>query len=64
MDNNDIIKEYGIEFAIEKLAPKIAQKIKEYSETKDEKIKEELAILIKDRDNIYSGDRETIKRYL
>lgn len=64
MDLEKIIEEFGIEIAIEKIAPEIKEKIDEYTKTKDENIKKELAMLLEDRNNIYCNDKETIKKYV
>ena len=64
MDLEEIVKEHGIELAIEKISPKIAEKIKIYSETKDKNIQKELAQLLEDREKIYSNNKEIIQKYL
>ena len=64
MELEEIIKEFGIEIAIEKITPKIKEKIDEYTKTKDENVKKELAELLEDRDNIYSNNEEVIRKYV
>lgn len=64
MNIEDIINEFGIDIAIEKIIPEIKEKVKKYLETKDENIKKELAELLNDRDKIYSNDTETIRKYV
>lgn len=61
--NDELVLEYGIELAIEKIAPMISEKIKEYKKTRKESTNYELAELLKDREKIYSNDMETIKKY-
>lgn len=63
MKQEELIKEYGIEIAIEKVAIKITEKTKMYKDSKDEKIKEELVKLLQDREKIYDNDIKTIKKY-
>jgi len=64
MEPDEIIKEYGIEFAIEKVAKQINKKINEYKDNKDKEVQNELTKLLEDRDKIYSNDIETIRKYL
>lgn len=64
MNSDEIVNEYGIELAIEKIAVKITEKIKEYKETKDETKQKELADLLLDREQIYSNNKEIIKKYI
>ena len=59
--NDEILKEYGMKIAIEKISPLIADKIREYKNNRDEKINHELIQLLNDRDKIYDNDLETIK---
>ncbi len=58
------IDDYGIELAIQKITPKITEKIKIYIKTKDKNVQKELAQLLVDRDNIYRNNKDTIKKYL
>ncbi len=64
MKKEDVLKEYGIEFAIETITPLIKQKMEEYKETRDSKIVRELADLLKDRDEIYNNNTDVIKKYV
>ena len=64
MDDEKLLDEYGMEFAIQNIAQKIAQKMDEYKDKKDKKYKKELAMLLQDRQKIYLEDKETIKKYL
>ena len=64
MDEDEIIKEYGIEFAIESIATRISQKMDEYKNKHDEKSKKELTKLIEDREMIYKGNKDVIRKYL
>ena len=59
-----LLNEYGIEFGIEIITKKISQKMDEYRKTKDQQVEKELAILINDKEKIYKGDIETIKKYV
>lgn len=60
---NELLLEYGMEIAIEKIAPIISEKIKEYKKTRKEETRYEIAELLKDREKIYSNDINTIKKY-
>lgn len=64
MELEELIKEFGIDIAIEKITPIISEKIEEYTKTKDENVKKELAELLEDRDNIYNEDEEVIRKYV
>ena len=64
MNEEDIINEYGIEFAIETVVQKISQEIDKYKEAKDEKYAKKLAELLEDRRKIYTNDKETIRKYV
>ncbi|MBQ3415184.1 MAG: hypothetical protein IJH39_07550 [Clostridia bacterium] len=64
MKKEDVLKEYGIEFAIETITPLIKQKMEEYKETRDSTLEKELANLLKDRDEIYNNNVEIIKKYV
>ena len=64
MKKEDVLKEYGIEFAIETITPLIKQKMAEYKETRDNKLVIELANLLKDRDEIYNNNTDVIKKYV
>lgn len=64
MNLKQIIDDYGIELAIQKITPKIAEKVKIYKETKDKNVQKELAQLLVDRDNIYRNNKDIIKKYL
>lgn len=64
MKEEELIKEYGMEFAIEKLAQEISEKIREYKKSKDKNTQKEIIILLQDREKVYNGDMETIKKYV
>lgn len=64
MNREEMIQENAIDITIQKIALKINEKMKEYEETKDNIIKLEIIELIKDRDLVYSNDKNTIKKYL
>ena len=61
---DDIINEFGIKLAIQKIAPLITEKLKEYSKKPTKELKKEIIELISDRDAIYSNDKEVIRKYL
>ena len=64
MKEEDVLKEYGIEFAIETITPLIKQKMEEGKKTIDYKTIKELAELLKDGDEIYNNNIEIIKKYV
>ena len=64
MDVNDVIKEHGIELAIERITELISKKIDEYQKTREKEVQNELSVLLEDRNKIYNNDRETINKYL
>lgn len=64
MELEELIQEFGIDIAIEKITPIISEKFDEYTKTKDENVKKELAKLLEDRDNIYNNNEEVIKKYV
>ena len=64
MNEDEIIREYGIEFAIETISLQISDKMEEYKNKHDEKSKEELAKLLENREKIYNGNKEIIRKYL
>ena len=64
MNEEEILKEYGIEFAIETITPLIKQKMEEYKNTRDATVENELSKLLKERDEIYNNNIEIIKKYV
>ena len=60
----DIINEFGMKFAIQKIAPQIAEKLMEYNKKPTKDLKTEIVQLISDRDAIYSNDKEVIRKYI
>ena len=60
----ELLKEHGIDLAIEIVTTKISKKMDQYKQNKDKEIEKELAMLLKDKDKIYLGDMETIKKYV
>lgn len=60
----DIMNQFGIEFAIQKIAPKITEKLMEYNKKPTKKLKEEIIQLVSDREAIYSNDKEVIRKYI
>lgn len=63
MDKEEMIKEYGIEIAIEKIAQMITEVTEQYKKTREENLKEQLLNLIKDRDRVYNNDKDIIRKY-
>ena len=61
---DDIINEFEIDFAIQKIAPKITEKLMEYNKKPTKELKKEIIQLISERDAIYSNDKEVIRKYL
>ena len=64
MDRDELIQENAIDISIQKIALKINEKMKEFEDTKDNKVKLEIIELIKDRDLVYSNDKKTIEKYV
>lgn len=60
----ELLKEHGIDLAIELITIKISKKMDEYKQNKDKEIEKELATLLNDKEKIYLGDMETIKKYV
>ena len=60
----DYLKEYGMDITQEKIAKEVSKLSIEYENTHEQKIKDELEKLIKDRDEIYKGNKEIIKKYV
>ena len=63
MDNEKLIKEFGIEIAIEKIAQKITELTEQYKENKNKDLKKQILDLMKDRDKIYQNDKDVIMKY-
>lgn len=63
MGEDEILEQFGIEFAIENIASLISKKIDEYKINKNEKIEFELSELLKDKEKIYQNDKDVIKKY-
>lgn len=64
MGEDEILEQFGIEFAIENIASLISKKIDEYKINKNEKTEFELSELLKDKEKIYQNDKDVIKKYL
>ena len=64
MEQKRLIEENGMKIAIQKILLQINTKIQKYKETKKESLKMEIAELLKDRDLVYSYNKDTIKKYL
>lgn len=63
MDNNELVKEFGIEIAIEKIAQKITELTEQYKVNKNKDLKNQIVDLMKDRDKIYQNDKDVIMKY-
>lgn len=63
MDKEEMIKEYGIEIAIEKISQMLVEVTEKYKKTREENLKEQLLNLIKDRDKVYNNDKDIIRKY-
>ncbi|HIU51588.1 MAG TPA: hypothetical protein IAB70_03060 [Candidatus Merdicola faecigallinarum] len=59
-----MLNEVGIEVAQEKIAQEVGKLTIEYEKTHDQKIKKSLEALILDRDEIYKGNEEIIRKYV
>lgn len=59
-----LLNEVGIEVAQEKIAQEVGKLSIEYEKTRDSKIKDKIKELILDRDEIYKGNKEVIKKYV
>lgn len=59
-----ILNEVGIEIAQEKIAQEVGKLSIEYEKTHDQSIKKKIEELIKDRDEIYKGNQNIIKKYV
>ena len=64
MNEDKIIEEFGIEFAIQNISSIISKKIDEYKKSKSKDIEEQLVELLKDKEKIYDNNKEIIKKYL
>lgn len=64
MELEKLTEESAISISIQKIALEINDKMKIYNATKDNKIKLQLIELVKDRDLVYSNDKDTIQKYL
>lgn len=59
-----LLNEVGIEVAQEKIAQDVGKLSLKYEKTRDPKIKQKIKELILDRDEIYKGNKEIIKKYV
>lgn len=64
MEQNRFIEENGMKIAIQKISLDIKDKVQQYKKTKEEKLKLEIAELLRDRDLAYSNHKDIIKKYL
>ena len=64
MEEDKIIDEFGIEFAIENISAQISKTIDEYVKNKTKETEKKLLTLLQEKEKIYTNDRETIKKYI
>ena len=64
MEKDKLLEDAAIDICIQKIVFEINEKMIEYEKNKNNEIKSKIIELIKDRDLIYSNDKETIKKYL
>ena len=64
MEKDKLLEDAAIDICIQKIALEINEKMTEYEKSKNSEVKLKMIELIKDRDLIYSNDKETIKKYL
>lgn len=63
ISKEDLIKEFSMELAIENLMYELSEKINACDEIKNSNYKSEIIQLMNDREEIYSGNKEIIKKY-
>ena len=64
MEKDKLLEDAAIDICIQKIVLEINENMIKYEKNKDNEIKLKIIELIKDRDLIYSNDKETIKKYL
>ena len=63
LNKEDLVKEFSMELAIENLMYELSDKINFCDEIKNNNFKSEIMQLINDREEIYNGNKEIIKKY-
>lgn len=63
LNKEDLVKEFSMELAIENLMYELSDKINSCDEIKNNNFKSEIMQLINDREEIYNGNKEIIKKY-
>lgn len=63
INKEDLIEEFSMELAIENLMYELSDKINSNDEIKNSNFKSEIMQLINDREEIYSGNQEVIRKY-
>lgn len=63
LNKEDLVKEFSMELAIENLMYELSDKINSSDEIKNNNFKSEIMQLINDREEIYNGNKEIIKKY-
>ena len=63
INKEELVKEFSMELAIENLMYELSDKINSSDEIKNNNFKSEIMQLINDREEIYNGNKEIIKKY-
>lgn len=63
LNKEELVKEFSMELAIENLMHELSDKINSCDEIKNNNFKSEIMQLINDREEIYNGNKEIIKKY-
>ena len=63
LNKEELVKEFSMELAIENLMYELSDKINSCDEIKNNNFKSEIMQLINDREEIYNGNKEIIKKY-
>lgn len=63
LNKEDLIEEFSMELAIENLMYELSDKMNECDDIKNSNFKSEIMQLINDREEIYSGNQDVIRKY-
>ncbi len=63
INKEELIEEFSMELAIENLMYELSDKINSSDEIKNSNSKSEIMQLINDREEIYSGNQDVIRKY-
>lgn len=63
INKEDLIEEFSMELAIENLMYELSDKINLSDEIKNSNFKSEIMQLINDREEIYNGNQDVIRKY-